>query len=349
MKKGIYAWASIIVWLGQYFSIKPLFKTLFVPWHRDQVSATELGLLMRIVLGILIRLIGAVVRLGIIILGLFTIFLFALTLPIFILPLSINVKRLSHRRPLGRDLAFRFTPLLNRFTRDMSYGPETVLIGKEDTYKRLEQVLARGKQNNALLVGEPGMGRTTLLEQLAKRISWGETLPALSYRHVFEVDLEGLTGEVLTKFLTEASLAGNVILVFDNIHNHPEVLDSILPFTDQSNMQIVGVTTVAGYHTVLKNRTDLLQRFEKVDMAEPTDIEVVNLVQATIRSQGVVAEDGVAEEIVKLTNKLVFNVPQPEKSLDIVEELVIGGTKEINIQDVQDLLTAKTGTPAGGI
>ncbi len=351
MKKGISAWKSIIGWLWRYFSIVELAKTLFVPWHQDRASTfDDFGLGMKIIAGILIRLIGAIVRTTIIVTGLIVAGLFIFTLPLFILlPLPLDVDKMRHRRPLGRDLAFRFTPLLSRYTRDMSAVAEVPLIGKEEAYKRLEQVLAKSNQDNVILVGNPGIGRTTLLEQFAKSISWGDTLPSLQYRHMFEVNLEGLAEKDLNNFLTEAALAGNVILVLDNIHAYPEVLDTILPFTDKSSMQIVAVTDVAGYHTVLKNRADLLQRFEKVDLEEPTETEIIALLEAVFRSRKITFTADVPGEIVRLSDRLVFNVPQPEKSLDIAEELLASGAKNISVTNVQDLLTAKTGVPAGGM
>ncbi|HEY4483730.1 MAG TPA: AAA family ATPase [Candidatus Paceibacterota bacterium] len=351
MKKGISAWKSITGWLWRYFSIVDLTKTLFVPWHQDRASTfDDFGWGMKIIADILIRLIGAIVRTAIIVTGLVVVGVFIFTLPLFVLlPLPINVERLRRRRPLGRDLAFRFTPLLSRYTRDMSLVAEVPLIGKEEAYKRLEQVLAKNNQDNVILVGNPGIGRTTLLEQFAKFISWGDTLPALQYRHMFEVNLEGLAEKDLNSFLTEAALAGNVILVLDNIHAYPEILDTILPFTDKSSMQIIAVTDVAGYHSVLKKRADLLQRFEKVDLEEPTETEIITLLEAVFKSRKVDFASDVPAEIVRLSDKLIFNIPQPEKSLDIVEELLASGSKNISVKDVQDLLTTKTGVPAGGM
>lgn len=351
MKTGIVSWKGIANFLWRFFSISELFKTLFVPWHQERATSSEgFSFFERMIFGLFTRVLGAVIRLVLISLGFLVLIIHILLFPVFFLiPISVDLKKLNHHRALGRDLAFRFTPKLKQYARDMSNAPETALIGKAETLARLQQVLARESQNNAIVVGRPGVGRTTLLEQLAKKISWGETLEPLKYRHVFELDLDGLSGNNLRDFLNEATSAGNIILVIDNIHAYPDALDIILPFIKASSIQIIGVTDIQGYHSVLKTREDLLQGFEKIELDEASDEEVALLIKLILDGRGIKYEDQVPEEVVKLTGGLIYDSPQPEKSLDIVEELLVANSEIITVQDVRHLITQKTGVPAEGI
>jgi len=230
----------------------------------------------------------------------------------------------------------------------MANAPDTVLVGKKDVLLRLERVLARERQNNVLLVGEPGVGRTTLVEKLAKLVSWGEVAEPLRYKHIFELKAQELDPENLREFLAEATNAGNVIIVIDDIHAYPQLLDVLVPFTDVSSLQIIGITDFGGFHRSLKQRGGIMQRFEKVEVAESTQEETAALIGAMAKARGVELGAEVVTEIVELSNRLIHNSPQPEKSIDLLEELAVGRNK-ISTEDVHSLLSQKTGVPVGDV
>jgi ATP-dependent Clp protease ATP-binding subunit ClpC len=349
--RGFGAWKEIVKFIWTIFSILPLAKAFFVPFHREAYGSSEgASLFERVVFNILMRLMGAIARLFIIILGLLALGFSLLLLPFFVLfNIPLNSERLYRRRAFGRDLSFRWTPHLKRAAREYSHNKPVPLIGKEEAMLRLEQVLSRSTQNNALVVGDPGVGRTTLVTQFANRVAWGQTLPALRYRHVFELSLEGMESDDLRALLVEAVEAGNVIVILDNLHAYPHLFDAIINFTEVPQLQIIGITDTEHYHSSLKSHAALLQRFEKVEVSEPDISATIALVEASLFRDEITVEEGVAAEIVRLTDRLVMHVPQPEKSLDVVEELLSASPKHIGISDVHALMTLKSGVPVGQI
>lgn len=347
---GVAAWKTVVGFVWRYFSIAALIKTLLAPFRRDRIKGgtTEYSLLERVVWNIFSRILGLFIRLPLITIGLLSMLSALLLFPIFaVFRIRVDVHKLQHHIPLGRDIAYGFTPFLMKHARDLAQAPETALVGKQQALHQIERILGRERQNNVLLIGEPGVGRTTLLEQLAKRLRWGDTLPQLQYRHIFELQIESMGQEDVRRLMNEAVAAGNIIVVINDLHAYPELPDILLPYIQVADFQIIGVTNFSGYHQNLKFRTDLLQAFEKVEIAEPSNEETEQLLKSIADAHKVSLEGGVTGEIVRLTNQLVHTIPQPEKAIDILEELFVAGTPNITLQAVHTLLSEKTGVPVG--
>jgi len=347
---GIAAWKAMVGFTWRYFSVSGLLKTILTPFRRDTITKRESGysVFERFVWNIFVRLFGAIIRIPLILIGiistLFVVFLF----PLFVIPIiKVDKNKLRRHKPIGTDLQYGFTTFLKEHARDLARVPEVPLIGKQKVLEQVERVLGRESQNNVLLVGEPGVGRTTLLEQLAKHLQWGDAFPQLRYRHIFELQVEGLTKEETQRLMNEAAAAGNIIVVINDIQNYPSLIDMLIPYTKTEDLQIVAVTDFGGYHQRLKYRSDFLQAFEKVEVGEPGAEDVARLLVAIALGHEVEIKPEVAGEIVKLTNQLVHNIPQPEKSIDVLEELLVSEKDSITKEDVHALLSEKSGVPVG--
>ena len=350
--RGFSAWKALEAFLWRHFSIGVLCKTLLYPIRRDQLKKDDLSVSFpqRIIWNLVSRLLGASIRLSIIAAGLFLMLWAIILLPFFVvLHLSVSKERMRKQTAIGRDLAFGWTPLLSRYARKLEKVAEVPLIGKDEQLRALERILGRGSQNNALVIGEPGSGRMTLVEQFAKRITWGETFPQLQYRHVYELPLEGMSEVTMRTLLSEAAKAGNSIIVIKNLHAIPEALDVLLPYLQVAGLQVIGLTDGQGYHQVLKTRSDVMKFFEKVELTEPNTEDVAALLTAVAAAHGTPLGEGAAEEIVRLTSRFMHDRPQPEKSLDILEELRVVHKEMISIKDVQALVSEKTNIPVGKI
>jgi ATP-dependent Clp protease ATP-binding subunit ClpA len=350
IKNGTKAWFSWMIFVSELFGLKMHFKTLFKPWHRDVLKKDDKShiLFERIIFNVITRVIGATFRILIIVPGLVLLILSLLLYPFFLIfNLPVNVSKLRRHPVIGAELAYGFAPFLKRHSRSLSNVPEAKLVGKEEALEHMKRVLAREYQNNILLVGEPGIGRTTLVEQLAKKVYWGDVPVPIRYRRVYELNLEGFGKTEIEEAMHEASNAGNIIIVIDNIHAYKTLPDTLLPYLEDSEMQIIGITDYNGFHNRLKERTDMMRLFEKIEVHEPSSEETISLIKSIIQKRHLEVSEKVLSEIVRLTNQLIHHVPQPEKSLDVVEELLVAKPDKISLSDVHTLLSEKTGVPVG--
>src|SRR5690606_37405725 len=95
--------------------------------------------------------------------------------------------------------------------------------------------------------------------------------------------------------------------------------------------------------------SEIVRFMEKVEVSEPQTEDVIRLVAEHLLTYGISFEEKVAAEVVRLTNRLIHHLPQPEKSLDVIEEIAASGRKNITIKDVQDFISVKTGVPVSGV
>jgi len=348
MTQGLKSWKNFLKFWLYFFSIGLLLKTLFAPWRRD-VTKYPRGFDIKqwaqvLLFNLLSRIIGAIVRLVAIVFGLLIILIFIALLPVFVfLPINIRYSRLVKFGSIGKEWSYAYTPLLDKYSRGLHRGKEIKLFGRSDEIEQIERVLARSKQDNVLLIGQPGVGRKAVIQGLAQKISWGMSLRKLNNRRVLDLNLEALNQESLMQALGQAAKAGNIILVIQDIHNYLEYAKIILPYLEHDELQIIGITDYDGLHYKLKPFSGLLKLFEKVEVNEPNNKEVLEI----LKQEKVKTEDKVLQAIIKKSNRYIQNIPQPEKSLDLLEELKIN--KNITIQDVNKLISQKTGIPIGEI
>lgn len=351
MKKGIEAWKAMVAFWWRYFAVGVHLRTLLKPWHREVISKDEkeFSLLERIVFSLLTRFIGLLFRLPLILLGLVFMIGQTLQLPLYLLlPIKVNDRWLHRFAPLGTSLAYGLAPHLERYARYMGDAPEKIVVGREEVFEQIERILARETQDNVLLVGDPGVGRTTVLESFARRLKRGNTLPEIRYRRVYELKVEGLTEGELRELLNEAQEAGNIILVVEDFHAYPSLLSIIAPYLEASEFQVIGVTDFTGFHGSLKDRSDIMRLFEKIEIPEPGSESVFETLREHARIHSLDVDDETLRTVVRLSDSFMHNEPQPEKSLDLLEELAVLG-KKITTADVEKIVNQKTGVPVGQV
>ena len=165
---------------------------------------------------------------------------------------------------LGTDLAFGYTPYLNQFCQDLSFPPSfsNQLVGRQKEIGELEAVLTRSSQTNVLLIGEPGVGKYTILLGLAKAIKEKRIKPTLFFKRVLLLDMSlvlgasGLTSQSKAAFdllLKEAEAAGNIILVISEIGRYitgkigVDLTAVFAQVIRSAKIQIIGITTPAHF------------------------------------------------------------------------------------------------------
>ncbi|MDO8641248.1 MAG: AAA family ATPase, partial [Nitrosarchaeum sp.] len=286
------------------------------------------------------------------------------------------------RRPLGLEWAYGYTPTLKKFAQDINYQFEGTnqsvwLVGREDSINQLERVLSRLGQNNVLLIGSPGVGKRTLVYGLAQRIAQGKSIPELSHRRIFELDMGAIRSSgagnqqiegILRSVLHDANESGNIILFINDFQNSIGVSDAtgigildvssvLQPYLDSSNIHIIASITQEGYHHLLENRPGMLKIFEPIEIIEPSSINTVRILQTLVPSieyneRIFITHQGLKAIVLK-SEMFIQDKPFPEKSIDLLNEVVAyihtQDKKILTKEDVDRVVSQKTNIPLGAL
>lgn len=433
-------WFNYLIFLYHFFSIDLLSSTLFKPWKREFMVKTKPYFSLeewstRFTFNLFSRIIGACVRLSVILVWLFveclTILAGLIIIPLWVLmpflsfplywsqtPAAIKKKRqkayqdfLSKRAldkedipyisawferiwkasqektrfweltnlfkisGIGKDWAYGFTPRLDKFSKDLTqprpYSHH--LVGREKEVIQIEQVLTRSAENNALLVGESGVGKETIVLGFAKKVKEGKVSPALKRKRVLELNMTALLGEAvdehkardnLNKLLKEAGQAGNIILVVLDLDKYVStgagrvnLTRSFIPHLSGTKIQMVGVTTPFSFQKYIFKNPDILKLFEKIEVDQPTKQEALIILEEILpkfeKNTGVTVSFKALKNIVELSDKLITHIPFPEKAIDLLDETTIFAQRQnikvILPEHVNTILTQKTKIPVGEI
>ena len=236
------------------------------------------------------------------------------------------------------------TPLLDKFGQDFSNlareGKLDPVIGRVEEIERMMRILSRRRKNNPVLVGEPGVGKTAIVEGLAYRMTTGDIPEVLKGKRIIGLSLMSLMAgatkrgefeERLQNALKEAkSTNGEVILFFDEIHtlissdSSTDVANILKPVLARGEVQFVGATTTNEYHKYIEKDQALERRFQPVTVPEPSEEDTFKILKG-IRDKyeayhRVVIEDDILLEAIKLSNKYIADRFQPDKSIDLIDE-----------------------------
>src|SRR3989344_2307222 len=230
MHPGIESWKNLLVYAFNAFSIPLLFKTLFLPWEMDKNIRGRYTFLEKFVFAIFTRVLGFFSRVVFISIGLiFTVFVF-LTFPIFLfLPIHISRERMQNFDSFGAFLSYGNTYTLNAHSRDVLGSSSILLFNKEKALRMIERGLGKDTNHNVLLVGDPGVGKSTLVEYLGRLGQSGLSFEGIRHHRVVELFVEGISLTDFDKCLSEAAAAGNAVLVIENIHLYTELYDRLMP------------------------------------------------------------------------------------------------------------------------
>jgi ATP-dependent Clp protease ATP-binding subunit ClpC len=288
-------------------------------------------------------------------------------------------KNLIKRGSIGKEWAAGYTITLDRFGIDFSEilkkrGFREV-IGHRKEIKAVERVLSRREINNCLLVGEPGVGRKSIILALAQKSVLGESLPEVNYKRVVQLDLPTLAAqtqtlaeaeEILDRIFQEVISAGNIILVIDNFHNfvggkeRPGVIDIsgvLSSYLNLPQFQIVAVTTFAGLHKYIEQKPSILALFEKIEVPELSERETLMIVEKLAlilegKYKKFVSFPAL-REVVSLAKRYLPTIPFPKSAMDLLDEVMVyvSSTKERVVlpEHVAKIVSEKTEIPVGEI
>lgn len=251
---------------------------------------------------------------------------------------------------LGRDFASGFTVTLDQFSIDWAKIIQRSLfnevIGHKEEIDEAEIVLAKSNLSNLLIVGEPGVGRKSLVKALAQRCYLQNSLPELNSKRMVELDLVALLARIenperleiiLEQVFEEARTAGNVILVIDELDNFigqtfqkPGTIDIsgiLAKYLSLPNFHFIGITSYEGLHRKLEQNPSFLEYFVKVEVSELSEPETIRVLQnATLifeKKYDILIIYLALREVTNLTGKYLPSTPFPKKAIDILQEAVI--------------------------
>jgi len=276
---------------------------------------------------------------------------------------------------IGKDWAYGYTPDLDRYSIDITEGLERQglgleLIGHDKEIDLLEQALNRNVGANAILVGEPGIGKRTTLLGFARKIDEGKTLPNLAHKHVIELNVDllisGLSGpgeftQRITQVFSQAANAGNIIIYIDGIEKiltsgesgQIDATSVLIPYLSYPELSFIGSIDMSSYSNLIAGNTSLVQRFEKIEIQEPTEEEMVRILEDVAPRVeghfGIAVTYSAIREVVKLAKKYILDQPNPEKSISVLENaantLSSSKNKLLDVEVVDSYVSQKTNIP----
>lgn len=238
------------------------------------------------------------------------------------------------------------TGTLDLYSRDLTalaaQGKLDPVVGREDEIARAIQILSRRTKNNPCLVGEPGVGKTAIVEGLALRIAQGQVPETVRGKRVLMLDLSGMVAgskyrgefeERIKKVIREVTEAGNILLFLDEIHTligaggaegAIDASNILKPSLARGEIQLIGATTLEEYRKYVEKDAALERRFQPVTVEEPTEEETVGILKGIVsryeQHHQVGITEGALEAAVKLSSRYINDRRLPDKAIDVMDE-----------------------------
>ena len=292
-------------------------------------------------------------------------------------------ENLARRGGFAKGWAYAYTITLDQFSWEISdlikvTPPSDIVLHKKEI-KDLEDALIKEGSRSALIVGEPGVGRRTVILNFADKILKGKSYKNLNWKRVIELDMPALIAgsrdirglEMNLKLIFDEVLrAGNIILVVHQIHNYiglkfgaeavakvdiSGVLSQYLPYPQ---FRLIGITTYEGFHQSIEHVSELVAQFNKIEVKPPTPIETCGVLEEEVlekeKKTGLFIVFKSIKSIIDLADRYIGNVPFPKKAMDLLNEIIIYelryGKKSPGIilpEEVAALVSEKVEIPVG--
>lgn len=235
---------------------------------------------------------------------------------------------------------------LEQYSRDLTAmaaeGKLDPVVGREDEIKRVIEILSRRTKNNPCLIGEPGVGKTAVVEGLANRIATGNVPFTVQNKRLLTLDLSGMVAgskyrgefeERIKRVIREVQEDGNIILFLDELHTiigaggaegAIDASNILKPSLARGELQLIGATTVSEYHKYVEKDAALERRFQPVNVEEPDKEEALNILRGIVHKYEEHHHVKIADEAlvaaVQLSERYINDRNLPDKAIDLIDE-----------------------------
>lgn len=252
----------------------------------------------------------------------------------------------SYQIPNAKNKESAKTPNLDKFSRDLTNAARNQkfdpIIGRTDEIERVIQILSRRTKNNPCLVGEPGVGKTAIVEGLAQHIVEGDVPETLKGKRLVTLDLSSMVAgakyrgefeERIKKIIDEVKTAGNIVLFIDEIHTligaggaegSMDAANILKPALSRGEIQLIGATTMDEYRKYIEKDAALERRFQPVQVNEPTEDETIEILNGIkdkyeVHHKVIITEEAI-KAAVKLSVRYITDRFLPDKAIDLIDE-----------------------------
>jgi len=289
--------------------------------------------------------------------------------------------QLRKKIPLGAQWRFGYTVNLDRYSQDLaqhdfSQYAKKELLGRSSEGELLKLMLSRPDQNCVLVVGNAGIGKKTLIHNLAREIRSGQAEGHFENTRVVLFDLSAAIsdavnhGRDLESFLSgifyEATVAGNVILVIEHLEHylggqdnllHPDIASVLSQFLALPAFRLIATSTSGEYHQLIEKKQEIVKYFETLELGEPTEKETIQIMWRQLEEyeqKQIIFSYSALKAIVSSSTKHNWSAPLPERALDLMMDVLMFWNKEpqeqfISEKTVSRYLSLKTGVQQGEI
>ena len=217
------------------------------------------------------------------------------------------------------------------------------IVGREREIERMIQILSRRQKNNPCLIGEPGVGKTAIVEELAERIVEGRVPESLAGYEIWMLDMTALVAGTqfrgqfesrILALLKEIKAAGNIILMIDEVHNiagagetsdgSMSAANLLKPALSRGEIRVIGATTLKEYRKHIEKDSALERRFQPVKVDEPSVDETVEIIRGIKKYyesfHGVIVPDDMSRLAARLSERYITDRFLPDKAIDLIDE-----------------------------
>jgi len=264
------------------------------------------------------------------------------------------------------DNSASLTPTLDQYSRDLTAlaraGMLDPVIGRKNETERVLQILCRRGKNNPCLIGEPGVGKTAIVEGIAQNLVNGTVPDIVAGKRLVSLDMSGLVAkskyrgefeERIKKVINEVAAAGNVMLFIDELHTiigaggaegSLDASNILKPALARGEVQVIGATTIEEYRKYIEKDAALERRFQPVQVGEPTEEESIEILKGLRglyeKHHNVEITDEGVEAAVRLSARYVNDRFLPDKAIDLMDEAAAKSRLGV-LRDPQDAILKK--------